>query len=70
MAKKNKPALPSGRSIEMVLTQAANAPLQNMQHAAAVDAALKEVTAYFRALLQPSESQASARAGGSASDQA
>ncbi len=79
MAKKS-PALapPSVQSIDIILQQAANAPLQNLQHAAAVDKALQEVAAFFRALLQiksqdtgaASNPQALASAEGSSKSQA
>jgi hypothetical protein len=53
---------PSQQTIELVLNTAANAPLQNLQHAAQVDKALTEVTAFFRALLGPQAS--GGRSGG------
>ncbi len=49
---------PSQQVIELVLNHAASAPLQNLNHAKAVDAALNEVAAFFRALYSPASARA------------
>lgn len=51
---------PSPQSIEIVMTQAANAPIQNLAHAAQVDKAFAEVAAFFRALYPQIKSQTGA----------
>lgn len=62
---------PSREAVQLVLNQAASAPLQNLQHAAAVDKALNEVAAFFNALMPQANGgraenpQASAIDGGS-----
>lgn len=62
---------PSQRAIEIVMSQAANAPIQNLAHAAQVDKAFAEVGAFFRALYpQSTKPQASANGSGKVSDQA
>ena len=74
------PALkpPSVDSINLVLQAASSAPLQNMQHAAALGKALAEVEGFFKAMLEPQASggrasgstpQASATAAGNPSAQ-
>lgn len=69
---KKKAALipPSQQSMQLVMQQAASAPLQNMQHAAAVHKAINEVSAFFQQLMAPqSVPQASARGPGNSSVQ-
>lgn len=46
---------PSIQDINLVLQQAASAPLQNLQHASAVSAALQKVEAHFKALNEPKD---------------
>lgn len=65
MSKKSQPLkAPSQQALQLVLDQAANAPLQNMQHAIAVDRALNEVRAFFDAL-NPDQSKSSPGVSGS-----
>lgn len=70
---KKKSALtpPSPQAIQLLVQQAASAPLQNMQHAVAVQQAINEVSAFFRQLQAAGSSkpQASASSGGSSSVQ-
>jgi hypothetical protein len=72
---KKKPQLkaPSQQSVQLLFDQVNAAPLQNMQHAAAVDKAMRELQAFFTQLyagqIKDSASvngipQASASAGG------
>lgn len=44
---------PSQQSIQLVLATATNAPLQNLQHAAAVQNAINEVASFFQQLMAP-----------------
>lgn len=66
--KPKKLAPPSVQSIELVLNQASKASLQNMDHAKAVDTALNEVAAFFRALLAPQTSEGRASPTAPATD--
>ena len=67
-------APPSREAIEIVMSQAANAPIQNLAHAAQVDRAFAEVGNFFRLLYpqlpQSTKPQASAKGNGKVSDQA
>lgn len=66
--KKSMLAPPSQQALQLVMQQAASAPLQNMQHAAQVNKALEEVATFFRALLGPqSTSERGAASSGSSS---
>ena len=62
---------PSPQAVQLLIQQAASAPLQNMQHAVAVQQAINEISAFFRQLQAAGSSkpQASASSGGSSSDQ-
>lgn len=46
------PTAPSVQSINLVLQQASNGPLQNLAHAQAVSKALGEVEAFFKAVVE------------------
>lgn len=69
MAKKTAPKLPAPAVINHVLQKAYNAPHASCDEANYTQQCIREITGFLNQL-QPSESQASAKAGGSASDQA
>lgn len=61
MAKKN-PKAPTPQQVNLVLQQAASAPLQNLQHAKAVDESLRAMEAFFRGIYPAPEAPSNATA--------